>query len=204
MSRPLRTSSSQSGARWGLRSRELRLPAIDLSGASELLSSWPSTRTSRSHASRSFPRRVRLRSAITTRWWGRPPSRNGLRRIPQRPEPAGDARVSRRAGSPSRQSASESDFVGVTAEDVFGGFVEEELTGVVGEAEFAVGVEGEDRAIDFRHHGAEGGGGFQGVEALVLKRVAQGIDFEQDVTQRFVASSAAGANSKVTFAQGGE
>src|ERR1039458_8234319 len=64
--------------------RELRLPAIDLIGASELLSSCPSTRIRRCHALRSSSRRARLTSDKTTRVCGTPFSRNLLCRTNQR------------------------------------------------------------------------------------------------------------------------
>ena len=63
--RPSRTSSSQSEGLDLRRHRSSRDAATDLIGASELLSSWPSTRSSRCHAWRSSSRRARLRSATT-------------------------------------------------------------------------------------------------------------------------------------------
>src|SRR5215472_7064430 len=64
--------------------RELRLPAIDLIGASELLSSWPRTRIRRCHAFRSSSRSARLTSERTTKVCGTPCWRNELLRSSQR------------------------------------------------------------------------------------------------------------------------
>ena len=75
---------------------------------------------------------------------------------------------------------------------------------MVGEAELAVGVEGEDRDVDFLHHGAEEGGGLEGVEALVLEGAAEGVDLPHHVAEGVVALGAAGADGEVALAQGGE
>ena len=106
ISSPPRMSTSQSAARCGRRSMVLSDPAMDFMGASELLSSWPITRTSFCQARSSSSRRGWLRSAITKREWGSPPSRNTVRLIPQRPSAPGKLRASTRVGSPARQSPS--------------------------------------------------------------------------------------------------
>ena len=82
-----------------------RLPAIDLMGASELLSSWPSTRISRCHASRSCWRSGTLTSLNTTSVCGRPPCRNEPRRTSHWPLPPGNAMFSTRGALPSRHAA---------------------------------------------------------------------------------------------------
>ena len=92
-----------------------RLPAIDLIGASELFISWPMTRISRWNAWRSSSRSGWLRSDSTSSSCGRPPWRNELRRISQRPTPPGNAVLITRGASPSRQSSSPSS-VGATAQ----------------------------------------------------------------------------------------
>ena len=80
------------------------VPAIERIGASELLSSWPSTRSRRCQARRSSSRSARLRSVITSRSCGRPPSRKRARRTSQRPLPPGNARSTMRASPMPRQS----------------------------------------------------------------------------------------------------
>jgi len=105
ISRPPRRSSRRSGAVGVWRTSWPRLPAIDLMGARELLSSWPSTRTRRCQAWSSSLRRAWLRSETTTRVCGSPPSRKVVRRMPQRLEACpGRPVVSRREGSPSSSS----------------------------------------------------------------------------------------------------
>lgn len=74
------------------------------------------------------------------------------------------------------EAVEEAEFGGVAAEDVLGGFIEGDLGGLVGEAELAVGVEGEDRDVDFLHYGAEEGSGCKGVEALLLERAAEDVN----------------------------
>ncbi len=87
--RPRRMSSRQSSGS-GSRARMLsRLPAMDLMGASELFSSWPSTRTSRCQACSSCSLKACVRSEITTSSSGSPRSRMRVRRTPQRPAPPG-------------------------------------------------------------------------------------------------------------------
>jgi hypothetical protein len=102
------------------------------------------------------------------------------------------------------EAIGEPEVGGRAAEDALGGLVEEELRGVVGEAELVGGVEGENRDVDFLHHGAEEGGGFEGVEALVLKRAAEGVDLPHNVAEGFVAAGAAGAHGEIALAEGGE
>ena len=114
--RPRRMSSSpvrRGAARARAASR--RLPAIDLIGASELLISWPSTRTSRCQAWRSSSRSARLRSESTSSWCGRPPWRK--RAAPHLPAAGAAREASRRTmrgGSPV-ESAAEPQLVGARA-----------------------------------------------------------------------------------------
>src|SRR5258707_1110719 len=65
--------------------REVRVPAMDLIGASELFSSCPSTRMSRCQAWRSSSRNARLRSETISNWCGTPFSRNEVWLMAQRP-----------------------------------------------------------------------------------------------------------------------
>src|SRR6266545_1714825 len=103
--RPRRMSSSRSAGRAFRASRLSRLPAIDLIGASELLSSWPRTRIRRCQACRSSSRRARLTLARTSRRWGSPPWRKVLPRASKRPVPPGRARSST-PGSPAAPAGS--------------------------------------------------------------------------------------------------
>ncbi len=107
-SMPRVTSSRQSPGSGSRSSRFDRLPAIDLIGASELFSSWPSTRMSRCHAWRSSSRRGWLTSEITTSSCGRPPCRNALRLSAQRPVPPGNVAGMMRGTLAVRHSSSPS------------------------------------------------------------------------------------------------
>src|SRR5439155_1302778 len=105
---PLRRSERHSVA-GGVRSTSpRRLSAIDLIGASELFSSWESTRISRRHACRSSSLRARLTSASTSSWFGRPPWRKVPRRTSHRPRRPGNSRSTTRGASPPSGSASPS------------------------------------------------------------------------------------------------
>src|SRR5437867_298051 len=103
--RPRHMSSSRSAGRAFRASRLSRLPAIDLIGARELLSSWPRTRMRRCQACRSSSRRARLTLARTSRRWGSPPCRKVLPRDSKRPAPPGSARSST-PGSPAASAGS--------------------------------------------------------------------------------------------------
>src|SRR5450432_1575182 len=99
--KPRRISSRQSSGSFSRATMDSRLPAMDLMGVSELLSSWPSTRTRRCQASLS----ACVRSEITTSSNGSPCSRMRVRRPPQRPAPPGNAVCSVVSAGPSRHSS---------------------------------------------------------------------------------------------------
>ena len=128
-----------------------RLPAIDLIGASELLSSWPMTRIRRCQASRSCSRSGWLRSgARATRAACRPARTCGAgspigrrRRESARSLARRRLQRSRRGRAPRRAGRG----VGrVAAEQAFAVAVDQRQP--------LLRVEGEDRDVDLRHHRA--------------------------------------------------
>ena len=140
-------------------------------GASELLSSWPSTRISRFQAWRSSSRRVCERSEITSRRCGSPRSRKVLRRISQRPGPPGkvsgegarDLAVEQAgepesaAGRPSRRSA---------------GWRQQPLAGAVDQPQLALVIEGEDGDVHLVDHPVEERGGLDRAQPLLAQHLA--------------------------------
>ena len=180
-----------------------RLPAIDLIGASELFISWPMTRISRCQAWRSSSRSGWLRSESTSSSCGRPPWRNWLRRISQRPTPPGKAVLMTRGASPVRQSA-RSSSVGAPAEQPLRRLAEQPRAGAVHELQLLVLVEREDRDVDLRHHLAQQRRRFERVEALVAQRLDQRVHLDHHLAERIAAARAAGADREVPFAERGE
>ena len=59
---------------------------------------------------------------------------------------------------------------------------------MIGEAQFLVRIEGENCDIDLLHHRPQERRGFEGAQALLLKRAAQRVDFEHHVAKRLVAA----------------
>ena len=196
--------SSRQSDGGGSRSRIVaRLPAIDLIGASELFISWPMTRIRRWKAWRSSSRSGWLRSDSTSSSCGRPPWRNELRRISQRPTPPGNAVLMTRGASPSRQSSRPSSSArrpsirsAVCAE--------QPRPGAVDELQLALLVEREHRDVDLRHHLAQQRGRFERVEPLVAQRLDQRVDLDHHLAERVAAARAAGADGEVPFAERGE
>ncbi len=202
-SSPERRSFSQSAGRAGRAARLRRLPAMDLIGASELLISWPSTRTSRCHAERSSARSTRLRSEMTSSWCGRPSWRKVPLRTSQRPAPPGKVASKVRGLSPSSQIA-ESERVRRPAQQPLGGLAQQPLAAPVHQPQPAVAVEGEHRHVDLLDHPPEQRGGLQLPESLPPERLAQRVHFQQRETERVVGIGAAGPDGVVAFAQRGE
>ena len=193
--------SSRQSAGGGSRSTIVaRLPAIDLIGASELFISWPMTRISRCHACRSSSRSGWLRSESTSSSCGRPPWRNRLRRISQRPTPPGKAVLITRGASPV-EAVGEVEFLGVTAEQALGGLAEQPRAGAVHEPQFVLLVEGEHGDVDLRHDLAQQCRCFQRVEPLLAQRLDQRVHLDHHLAQRIAAASAARADREVPFAE---
>ncbi len=118
------------------------------------------------------------------------------------------AAAGKRGGEQARRLAfeaiGEADILGGAAEDFFCRLIEETLRGGVGEAEFALVVESEDRDIDLSHDGAQKGGRLEGGEALDLERVAKGVDLGGHFAQGVVASAPACAHGEIALAERGE
>ena len=177
---------------------------MDLIGARELFSSWPSTRTSLCQAFSSSSRSARVRSLTTRSWCGRPPSRNIERVMAQRPAPDGKVRWTVRAGL-AFQELGQAQGCRVSGQNAFGGLLQEPLSGAIHQAQAMLAVEGEHRHVDFLHHFAQERGGLQRAQALRPQRRAHGVDLVHDVGQRvfrFRGARAAAANRVVAFAHG--
>src|SRR6266571_3834385 len=177
--RPRRRSSSRSAGRAFRASRLSRLPAIDLIGARELLSSWPRTRIRRCQACRSSSRRARLTLARTSMRWGSPPCRNVLPRASKRPAlPSGLRRA---------QRLPEPQLLGAPAEELLGRPVEEPLPRAVHQAQAALVVEREHRHVDLLHDLAQEGGGLEGAQALLAQGVRVRVHLLHRLGERIVA-----------------
>ena len=198
--RPRRMSSRQSSGS-GSRARMLsRLPAIDLMGASELFSSWPSTRTSRCHACSSCSLSAWVRSEITTSSSGRPCSRMRVRRTPQRPAPPGKTRWKVLCGGPF-QAGFQAQLRGRLAQQPLRGRRQQPLAGAVDQAQPPALVEGEDGHVDLAHHRAQQRGGLHGAQPLLAQRAAQRVDLAHHFAQRVVRARRTAAHRKIAFAQ---
>ena len=129
-----------------------RLPAMDLMGASELLSSWPSTRMSRCHAWRSSSRSARLTSASTS-------SSMGQAALAERA--AADLAAARRSGKASvedprasrrRSASSRPSSVGVVRPGALSvGWPSRRSPARLTSRSAPLAVEGEDRDVDLLH-----------------------------------------------------
>ena len=201
--RPRCTSSRQSRGGGSRSMMVARLPAIDLIGASELFISWPMTRISRCHACRSSSRSGWLRSESTSSSCGRPPWRNWLRRISQRPTPPGNAVLMTRGASPVRQSV-ESSSVGAPAEQPLGRLAEQPRAGAVDELQLVLLVEREHRDVDLRHHLAQQRRRLERVEPLMAQRLDERVHLDHHLAERVAAARAAGADGEVPFAERGQ
>ena len=202
-SRP-RCMSSRQSAGGGSRSTIVaRLPAIDLIGASELFISWPMTRISRCQAWRSSSRSGWLRSESTSSSCGRPPWRNWLRRISQRPTPPGNAVLMTRGASPARQSARPISSASRPSSRS-AGWSSSRAPARLTNFSSCVLVEGEHRDVDLRHHLAQQRRRFERVEPLVAQRLDQRVDLDHDLAERIAAARAARADGEVPLAERGE
>ena len=177
-----------------------RLPAIDLIGASELFISWPMTRIRRCHACRSSSRSGWLRSDSTSSSCGRPPCRNWLRRISQRPTPPGNAVLMTRGASPVRQSSRPISSASRPSSRS-AGWLSSRAPGAVDELQLLLLVEGEHRDVDLRHHLAQQRRRLERVEALVAQRLDQRVDLDHHLAERIAAARAAGADGEVPLAE---
>ncbi len=65
-------------------------------------------------------------------------------------------------------------------------------------------IEGKHGEIDLLHDRPQEGRGFQGAEALMFQRVAQGIDFEQHLTERITLPGTAAPEREVLLPQRGK
>ena len=153
-----------------------RLPAIDLIGASELLSSWPSTRIRRCQAWRSSSRSARLTSVSTSSCVRQAALAEAcVRRTSQRPAPPGNAdvddarRLARRGtarGRARRRSRPSS---------CSDGAAEQALAGAVHEPQRGARVEGEDGDVDLLHHRAQQRGRLERAEPLLAQRLGERV-----------------------------
>src|SRR6184192_4050176 len=138
---PLSMSCSQPSWRAPSQAFSRRLAEMERMGASELLISWPRTRTRRCQAWRSSSRSARRRSASTTSTCGFPPSRKLVRLSSNFPAPPGSV-SSRVLGA------------------------EQLLRRAVGEDRLSAFLESQHRDVDLLHHAAEERSRLQGSETL--------------------------------------
>ena len=192
-------SSRQSPGSGSRPSSDSRLPAIDLIGASELFSSWPMTRMSRRHASRSCSRSGWLRSESASRSCGDPPWKKRVRRTSQRPAPPANVRSCSVAGGLER--ALQPQGLGRAADQVGVGDAEQPGAIAVHEHQPLVAVEGEDGDVDLGHHGVQERRRFLRAEPLAAQRVGQRVDLEHHVLERIGAAAGPRADREVAFAQ---
>ena len=194
-------SSRQSSGSGSCAAMLSRLPAIDLIGASELFSSWPSTRISRCHASRSCCRSGTLTSLNTTSVCGRPPCRNDPRRTCHWPLPPGNAMFSTCGALPSRHAARLMSSA-VLPQQLLDRTAEQPLAGAIHQPQLALHRRRRtpprrSRAITVRSSAV----GLERAEPLVAQRVGKRIDLEQRLAERIVAAGAARAKREIAFAQ---
>ena len=169
-----------------------RLPAMDRMGASELLISWPSTRTSRCQAWRSSSRSARRRSVSTTSSCGSPPRRKALRRSSHWPCAAAKRRLHRARGL-ARQQLRQAQVRGAgpqhrrrPAGDLAGDdrwLAQQPLAGRVDQPQPVLAVEGEHGDVDLRHHLGQQRGGLGLAGALARQGVGQAVDLQQRLAE---------------------
>ena len=174
---------------------------MDRMGASELLISWPSTRTSRFQAWRSSSRSARRRSVSTTSSCGRPPRRNMLRRSSHCPCPPRKGGV-HRARSLARRAARPSPGPRPTIPPAGPGCAASRRSPArLTSRRRSLAVEGEDGHVDLRHHLAQQRAGLDRAGALPRQGVGQGVDLHQHLAQGVVAGRAPAAHGEVPLAQ---
>ena len=200
-SRPLPRSAAKSASSAGERpTRCRRLSAIERMGASELLISWPSTRTSRSKAWRSSARSARDRLAATTSVDGRPCWRTGPRRTSSLCSRAAE-REREGARRIALQERAEAERARRLARHLLGIATDEPRAGAVAQREHAVRVEDEERDVDRLHHPAHQRRRFEGAVALAPQRRRQRVGLVEGDAERVIVARVAPADRKVALAQ---
>ena len=169
-------------------------------GASELLISCPSTRTSRCHAA---PLLVAQRAADVAQheqaMWTSLLAEHAAPDLPAcrapAEQPVDDARCI------ACQRLGEIQVGGGSAEASFGGAAQQALSRPIHEAQRVVLVEGEHRDVDLCHDGAQERGGLERAQALALQHVGQRVQFVGHVSERVAAPSGPGPERVVFLAQ---
>ena len=188
--RPWRRSSRQSAGGSGSAASFCRLPAIDWIGASELFSSWPSTRISRCQAcrssSRSGPAHVGeheepvRRAALAER---------RCARISQRPAPPGKP-ASRICGAPvleERRRARARPRAGPRSRG--SGCPSRRSPKRLTSCRAPSLVEREDGDLDLRHDPGEQRRRLERAEALLAQRLGQRVDLDEHLAERVVRAA---------------
>ena len=156
-------------------------------GASELLSSWPSTRIRRCQAWRSSSRSARLRSVSTSSCM-RPAAlaEAGAPHV----EAAGGARERRVGGARGlpRQERREAERLGAEADEPLGGRPEQALARAVDAAAAGAGVEREHRDVDLLHHLAQERRGLERAQPLLAQRLGERVHLDERLAERVVAA----------------
>ena len=196
--KPRRMSSRQSAGIGSWAAMLSRLPAIDLIGATKLLSSWPSTRMRRCQASRSCWRSGTLTSLRTTSVCGGRPAGT------IRGEPAtGRCRRGKRCSAPGarcRRETPQADFVrGSSSSCSTGGRAAVRPRDRPAEA--CAHRRTQRRRHRSRSSPSAAAPSPRASQPLVPQRVGQGVDLEQRVAERVVARRASRAKGEVVLPQ---
>ncbi len=185
ISRPRCKSSSRSGAQlaFGADAALRSDPAIDWIGASELLISWPRTRTRRCQAWRSSSRSARCMSVTTTSWWLLPSRRKVVRRSSHWPRTARQRAFDDARGRALDQRAqAEIDHAHAAPRRA----ADEPLGGAVGQRDLARLVDGKDGHVDLGEHAIEQRRGLERAHFERAQPIAERVDLGHGLAQRVV------------------
>ena len=84
------------------------------------------------------------------------------------------------------------------------GLAENAFARAIHQAQAARAIERKHRYVNFLHHFAQQGGGFQRAEPLLAQRFAQRVHFPQNFAEHVFAIRAAGADGKISLTQRGQ
>src|SRR3954467_2879087 len=180
---------------------------MDRMGASELLISWPSTRTSRCQACRSSSRSARRRSARTTSTCGFPPRRKLVRLSSNFPAPPGKVSSRVRGAGPSSRGGEPVEHGGEAELASLGRWqprklgAEELLGSAVREHRLSALLEGEDSDVDLLHHPAEERAGFERPEPLLPEQIGKLVELEHQLPERVGEPRRPAPHAEVAFPQ---
>ena len=108
-----------------------------------------------------------------------------------------------RGVSPSRHSERAKSPRGA-AEKPFFRLAKDAFAGAIDQAQTAGAIEGEDRDVNLFHDFAQQRGGLESAEPLPAQRFAERVHFPEHFAEHVFTIGAAGADGKISLAQGGE